>query len=544
MAPPRAPVPHLTARAAHRSPRTRLGRLVEAFTAALLSPVMLIGMVAWLLARMSPMMAAPGVTVTTETAPGGGDLETGRAGTYYVAGLTQRGAVDGPVQLRSLSEYTSKLGERVSYGALYDDLATFFAEGGTRAYVARVVGDAAAVGTLTLQDRAGVPVDTLRIDAKDPGAWSSDVTVEVTDGIVADTFDLIVRHDGDIVENYRNLASPAAAVTATATSGYIRAFDLGSATVAPDNNPAVQAATALSAGDDDRGSVVAADYVTALDRLGADLGAGVVAIPGQTADTVGAGLIAHARATRRLALLAPASGQTVQQASATALALRNTAGAEHAGIFYPWVQVPDGAGGVRTISPEGYVAGVRARTVAAVGTWRAPAGDIARAKYVTGLETDLTEDDIGSLTDDHVNAIRTAFSSVRLYGWRSLSTDQVNYRFLNGRDVLNDVASQLDRQLEQYVFRTIDGRGALFTEVEGTVASVVQPLAAAGGLYANVDAEGNEVDPGFRIDTGPTVNTVETIAAGEVRVAVALRVSPVGELIRVTISKVSLRSEL
>lgn len=542
MAPPCAPVPHLTARAAHRKPRTRLGRIAEAAAAALLAPFIMFAMFAWMLGRLAAAM--PGVEVTTETAPGGGDLETGQAGHYFVAGLTERGDTDAPVVIRSMTEYGRRLGTRVAYGTLYDDLATFFAEGGTRAYVARIVGDAATVGTLTLVDRAGVPVNTLRIDARDPGAWSADVTIEVTDGIVADTFNILVRYGGTLVEAYNNIASPADAVTQLAASSYVTATDLGSATAAPNNNPAVVAATALSAGTDDRASVVAADYTAALARFGTDLGSGAVAIPGQAAATVGAGIIAHARTHRRLALLAPASGQTVEQAAAAALALRNTAGAEHAGLFYPWVQVPDGAGGVRTVSPEGYVAGVRARTIAAVGPWRAPAGDIARSRYITGVELELTEAEIDSLTDDHVNTIRTGFSTVRLYGWRSLSTDAVNYRFLNGRDVLNDVAARLDRELELYVFRTIDGRGALFTEVEGTIASVLQPIAAAGGLYAKTDAEGNEVDPGYRIDTGPTVNTPETVAAGEVRAAVALRVSPVGELIRVTISKVSLRSEL
>lgn len=544
MAPPRAPVPHVTARARHRAPANRAGRLVERVLAALLSPVMLLGMIAMVLVRTSTAMAAPGVTVTTETASGGGDLDSGRAGTYYVAGLTERGDTTSPVEIRSMTEYRRKLGARVAYGALHDDLATFFGEGGTRAYVARVVGDAATVGTLTLQDRAGVPVDTLRIDAANAGAWSANVTIQVEDGVVADTFTLTVRYHGDVVERYTNIASPADAVTQLANSGYVRATDLGSATAAPNNNPAVLAATALSAGADDRASVVAADMVSALDRFGSDLGAGAVAIPGQDADTVGAGLVAHARANRRIALLAPASGQTVAEVSASALALRNTAGAEHAGIFYPWVQIPDGAGGTRTISPEGYVAGVRARTIAAVGSWRAPAGDIARSRYVTGLEADLTEDDVDDLNDDHVNAIRAMFSTVRLYGWRSLSTDTVNYRFLTARDVLNDIAARLDRELEPYVFRTIDGRGALFTEVEGTIANVIQPVAAAGGLYVRTDDEGAQVDPGYAIDTGPTVNTPESIAAGEVRAVVSLRVSPVGEFISVTISKVALNAEL
>jgi hypothetical protein len=36
-------------------------------------------------------------------------------------------------------------------------------------------------------------------------------------------------------------------------------------------------------------------------------------------------------------------------------------------ILYPWVQIPDGVGGIRTISPEGFTAGHRAAAIEAAG---------------------------------------------------------------------------------------------------------------------------------------------------------------------------------
>lgn len=542
MSNPKAPVPHLTARCRHRRPRTQVGRLLEAIAGLLLTPLLVIAH----LGTMFGLMAArsPGVVVETQTASGTGLGTAQAAGTYFVAGLTERGDNVDPVLLRSMGDYRKKVGSRVAYGTLHDDLETFFNEGGQRAYVARVVGGAATKGTLTLKDRAGVPLDTLKIDAKDPGAWSADVTIEVADGIVANTYKLVVRYKTEIVEIYDNLANPPAAVTALAKSGYVRATDLGSATAAPNNNPAVLAATALSAGSDDRASVVAQTYIDALARFGPDLGPGAAAIPGQTAATVGSGLMTHARDHRRIALLATASGQTPTQAETTATSLRNTAGAEFAGLFYPWVETPDGAGGTRKISPEGYVAGVRARAIGQAGTWRAPAGEIAVARHVVGLEKVLTKDEIDSATAEHVNTIRSLAGTTRLYGWRSLSTDTLHYLFLSARDVLNDIAFQAEQALEPFVFRTIDGRGHLFSEVEGTVAGIVEPFRAAGGIFEKTDAEGNRVDIGYSIDTGPTVNTEATIAAGEVRAALSVRPSPVGELVRLLITKVAVGGEL
>lgn len=539
MAPPRAPVPHVVR---PTRPRTATGRAVELLMMLLLAPLLLVAMVGWMLGRLSAFM--PGVTVTTETAPSGGDVTSDAGAAYFVTGLTERGAVDGPVLVRSMTEYRHLLGNRVTYGTLYDDLETFFSEGGGRAWVARVVGAAATVGTLTLNDRAGVPVPTLRIDAKDPGVWAQDVTIEVADGVLPDTYRLIVRHDGDIVETHDNLPDPPAAVAALTTSGYVRATDLGSATAPPANNPAVLAPTALAPGSDDRAAVTAADHVAALARFSTELGAGAVAIPGQPHTAVATDLVAHARTRRRIALLATPEGQTVQEASAAARALRVTTGAEHAGLFYPWVQIPDGGGGVRTISPEGFTAGVRARTIAQRGPWQAPAGEFGTGRHVTGVERELTPDEVDSLTDDHTNCIRLMNAVVRLYGWRSLSADTVNYRFLTARDVMNNVAAQAEARLEQFVFRTIDGRGQIFVEVDNELTDIVEPVRAGGGLYERVGSDGAVLDPGYLIDTGPTINTPATIAAGEIRAQLSLRTSPVGELVHLIIRKVSLRAEL
>jgi phage tail sheath protein FI len=485
-----------------------------------------------------------GVTVTTDAQVSGAAPEAAPASTFFVAGITERGDVDAPVLLRSMSDYKRLLGPRVAYGALFDSLTTFFAEGGSKAYVARAVGPAATVGTLTLVDRAGAPIDTLRIDAKDPGPWSQGVTIEVTDGIVPDSFNLLVREGGEIKERYDNLLSPADAIAKLTTSGYVRATNLASATAAPNNNPAVMAPTALSAGADDRGAVTFATMITALDRFGSDLGAGMVAIPGQSAANVATGVIAHARATGRVDALAPTAGSSVSSTGNQARALRNIAGAEHAGFFAPWVQVPDGAGGIRTISPEGYVAGLRARAHLEAGPWKVPAGEAGKARYVLGVEQQFTRADIDSLADDHVNVIRQTGSSVRLYGYRSLSTDFLTWGMLTVRDLLNHLAVEGERRLERFVFRTIDGKGHLFAEAEGELLDLVEPIRKAGGLYERRTEAGEFVDPGYLIDTGPGVNTDDSLARNEMRVALFVRPSPTAELIRLTITRAAFRSDL
>jgi hypothetical protein len=488
-----------------------------------------------------------GVQVLTGARPGPSDLLSAPASTYFVAGISERGDVVNPVVVRSMAEYAAVLGDRVAYGALYDDLDAFFGEGGVRAYVARVVGPAASVGTLTLVDRAGAPASTLRIDAANPGAWSTRLSVQVDNDAITNTFKLTILYDGLPVEVYPGLVSPADAAARLTASALVKVTNLGSATAAPNSNPAVLAATALSAGNDDRASIVSASYVAALARFTSDLGAGAVAIPGQPATNVGAGLIAHvsARNVNRIALLSPAAATSQSVAISDAAALRSTSGSEFAGYFFPWVTVADGVGGTRTIAPTGYVAGVRARLQNGTGgPWQAPAGEVAIAQHIVGVESAITADQASTLHDSRVNPIRPIAGALRLYGWRSLSSDELNYRRLLARDTLNYVAVAAAAALEQFVFKPVDGKGHLFARIAAEIQAILEPIHQAGGLYELHDAGGNLVDPGYLIDTGPNINTPAVLANNEVRVAVSMRLSPGAELITLTVTKVAFTSTL
>lgn len=480
---------------------------------------------------------AIGVQVDTVLPPSGGGVNEVDPRTFFVTGLAQRGDTVNPIIIRSSVEARALLGDRVTFGALADQIDAFFGEAGEnsgRVIAARVVGPAATVGLLNLVDRAAVPVNTLRINAKDAGTWSSGITVQVLDGTAANTFTLVVRY-GEDVETFADLASPAAAVTALTASSYVRGQDLASATAAPNNNPVVLAATALSAGTDDRAAVTATDLVNALGRFGKDLGPGLVAIPGQPHSTVATGLAAHARTHGRIAVTSPALGTTPTQAGTAARALRTTAGADYLGFVYLWQQVPDGAGGTRLISPEGVVAGLRARLNR---TWAAPAGEAGITRYSLGAERTLTAEEINTLDDDAVTTFRQVLGGVRLYGWRSLSLNTADFRNLSTRDYLNALAFRARRALERFAHTVIDGKRQLFQQVDNELIALVAADAAEGALFAGAN------DPGYKVDTGPGVNTPQSIAAGEIRAVLAVRQSPVGSLVRLTIRKVQLTAAL
>lgn len=486
-------------------------------------------------------MAAPGVVVTTSTRSGPLGTPRAASGQYFVIGLAERGPTDVATKINSLGDYRRLFGERVTYGALYDDLAMFFETGGTQAWVVRAVGAAATKGTLTLSDGAGSPVPTIRIDAANEGAWSSRIKVQVeVGGAGANSRKITIRLDDNVVEVQNNLTSVAGIVTAFARSPYVRATDLGSASAAPLNLPAVNAAggVVLSAGTDDRAAVNAARLTALLPLFKIGLGDGSVSAPGYGA-AMHTALQAHAADNRRVAILTGARGDSVTTLSTTGLGLASNG--QHAGLFAPWVQVGDGAGGTRTISPEGYVAGSRAKAHETAGPWQPGAGELSINSYIIGLDQEFTRADAETLDASRVSPIRTVQGRARIYGWRSLSGNEVDYASLTVQDLLNRLVTEAEMRLEQFVFRTVDGRGQLFSQMAGVLVGFLEPIKAAGGIFERIDPlTGDLLDQGYSVNVGPNLNTAETLARNEVRAEIAVRPSPNASLITLSIVKAGL----
>lgn len=485
-------------------------------------------------------MAAPGVVVSTAVRSGPTGTPRAASGQYFAVGITERGSVEKATKINSLGDFRRVYGERVTYGALYDDLAAFFEAGGTQAHVLRIVGAAAIKGTLTMMDGTAVtPLQTIKVDAQNPGAWSSRLTVQVevgSDG--ANSRKVTLRLDGEVVEQYNNLLTVADIVNRFAASPYVRLSDLGSVSTAPANLPAVVAATPLSPGTDDRAAINAALITAKLPLFTVGLGDGAVAAPGYGASMHSA-LLSHAKLHRRVAILAGPRGATAGDLAALGLGLGATSGAEYGGLFGPWVQVSDNAGGVRVISPEGFVAASRAKAHEQFGPWQPAAGEGSISPYIIGTDVELSNADGATLEAARVSPIRVVAGRLRLYGWRSLSSNETDYFSLTVADTLNRLVTECELRLEPFVFRTIDGRGQLLSQMAGILIGVLEPIRSAGGLYERVVA-GEVLDPGYSVDVSQAVNTVESLAKNEVRAAVAARLSPNAQTITLTIVKVGL----
>lgn len=481
----------------------------------------------------------PGVQVTTSVKNGPSTPLRAASGQAFFSGLSERGPSDAAVLIRGLADYEAVFGARPAYGFLYDTVKTYFDEGGQQAYVTRVVGVDATKGTILLKDRATpTPGDTLTVNAASAGAWSGDLKIVIEDGAITNTAKITVLYRNEPVEIQNNIPDIATAIQRFRESTYIDLVNMGSVAVGPLALPA-KGTFSLTAGDDMRGAVTQEAYVKSLENFIEGYGDGAVAIPG-VGPGVHDGIIQHARRNRRIALLSHNDGASQVELNQAVAAASN----DGAGLFVPWVQVNDGAGGIRNAPPEGFVAACRARAHDTVGPWRAPAGGIAVARNLIGLAKEYTKAEAESLDASRISVIRRVAQTTRLYGWRSLSVDEQNYGFLSARDLLNRLVVESEKRLEEYVFAPIDAKNQLLSAINGELVGVVEPMRQAGGLFEQIDGNGQQIDPGYKIETGSTVNSTASLSNNEVRARLSVRLSPTGALVSLDIVKVGLLSGL
>lgn len=485
------------------------------------------------------MATAPGtiVNIVATSSPNNPPATTGA---FFAIGQAARGALGVAVPISSMTQYVSAFGIRTFNGAtptLYDALDAFFMEGGTQAYVARVSGPSAVAASHTFADRAGTPLSTITVTALGPGTWGNSVQVAVANGTVSNTFVLTITN-GIITEVSPNLSSPTDAVNwAAASSATVTITNLGSATAAPNNNPAVVSATSLTAGTDDTAPADSA-WVTALVAFPTDLGPGQVAAPGRTTPTVWNGLITHAQAFNRFALL---DGQNTATAATIASDASSASAAatdpSYGFMLAPWVTYsgspPSAAVPTfpRTVAPSGTVAGLMARSdssgnnadVAAAG-----ANGISRAAL--GVTQTYTAADRGTLDAAGVGVIRLYRGNVQLYGYTSMALDP------NWSDVGNDrlrmqIVDSVRLIGDQFDFVDIDAGGHVASAFGGQITALLQGLWAAGALY------GTSASSAFFVNVGPSVNTPVTAQARQLIAQVGVRMSPTADVVIISITR-------
>jgi phage tail sheath protein FI len=485
------------------------------------------------------MPLRPGTQVLVKNAPPARSAPTD-TGVWFVVGQTDSGPTAATL-IRSMDDFIRIFGTRQSFSSsLYDAVELFFREGGSAAYVSRVVGPAAVTASKNLLD-AGAGI-SLVVKALGPGAGSTTTTgnslkVAVVAGSVGGTYVIqILDSNNVLLETSPNLTTQQDAITWSAFSQYVT-ITLGATALVP----AVAAAAALTGGADDRNNITDTQWLAALNLMGRSLGPGNVSAPGRTTDVGHTQLLDHAAANNRVALLDlpdSATGATLTTSATNAKATGNGA---YGGAFWPWIIIPGTvAGTFRTVAPSALVAGRAAATDALYGPDTPAAGEYGQSNFATGLSqlgVDATTRDAWNTAG--INVIRSLGNlGIRIYGWRSLAdpVSQPNLLDLSVPRYLMGLVARALNVGEQFMFKPIDGQGRTIQAYGGALTAICQGDWESGQIYGVIASEA------FNVDVGPSVNTPSVLAGNELRANIAVRPSPDAELVTVQIVNVPITS--
>jgi phage tail sheath protein FI len=340
-------------------------------------------------------------------------------------GWAPRGPVDRAVRLTSFPDFERAFGGLDTRSLLGYSVKHFYDNGGSDAYVLRIAKDALP---------ASASIDNLNVSANSPGDWARHYQVRATeraDDATRFRLDVLHKASGAVVESFENLSMDDANERSVKTivngrSTFITVDTAGTAT--PNGGPVDlgggDAGTVIGPSSADFQAAVAAsfDQGNAADRISLF---NIVCVPGLADAATIKTLQTHCRARRAFLIVDGEEAETVANMPTKVSAVIGP-DVRNAALYYPWVRAPDPLkrGAVRAFPPCGFVAGVYARTDAARGVWKAPAGSDAGLTGAVALAITMSDRENGQLNPRAINCLRTlpVYGNV-VWGARTLDGD-------------------------------------------------------------------------------------------------------------------------
>jgi hypothetical protein len=453
----------------------------------------------------------------------------------------------------SLAAVTQTFGVRQTFSFLYDGAEAAFAEGCPGMWVSRVAAASATQASLNLSDGTAT---TMTVKAIGPGAYGNAQSIQILtsvddSSIPVGSFKIRVIEAGVIIEDSPVFADKASAEAWAPTSGKGNAQTFTLTDAAGTGVPVRLAATAMTGGNDQRGSLADSDWQTAISRFTIDLGPGQIAAPGQTASTRQLMLVAHALANNRHALLDLPDTPTIATLTA-AMATINAApssGARFCSAYWPWAQTPPLTGqfGVRTVPWSMVQMGLFARAEDEGGdAGIAAAGEQhGVCRFAQGLSQDVgsvSTVNLTSLDDAGVNVARMIYGidGPVEYGNRtprSRTSDPI-WAEASGSRLVMEIAARGDEILRNYVHHRSSAvdRAQCQLELGAMLEGFRVPNNA---LYGATPQEAYSVDC-----TSSQANSAAQLQAGLFRALISLRTSPTPSTVRLELTRVSITNQI
>lgn len=468
----------------------------------------------------------PGVNVITRTSVTT-QIPPTQTDTAFIVVTSLQGRIDQPVLVRSMNDFINNFGARASYSIAYDWLDAFFNEAnGGQVYVMRVTGTSATVDTFTFND-AGAAAAILVYSI---GPAASGLSVAIVSGVAPSSFNIVVTGlpDGSTLTS-PDLLTEADAVNWGNAQRLIRVGALGT------NPPANHVAAALTGGVDNHSTVTDAQRVAALALIPQGLGCGQVCIPGSTTEVIQAGVLNHAAAYNRYAILDTtdtASTSTLTGLAAACQADSNVgAGSLDNGMMVcDWQTIPGLVPNTtRTVPPSAIVCALIARSDRATGNPnRAAAGASGIVNYALGkTQTDWTDAQTNQLVAAGVNPFRVIYQAERFYSFRTLVNPSIAPVMIMG------TAARLIMAIVDKGYKI--GQSVMDDQIDGQFHEASKYGSRIGAMLLNYYTMGAlfgaTAPNAYVVDTGPDVNTPTTIANRELHAAVGIVPAPFAETI-------------
>lgn len=501
----------------------------------------------------------PGVYIE-EIPSGARAIEGVGTSTACFIGYATRGPVGVPVLISSWDDYTRQFGElrEVKSSTRGDDLglsvSAFFLNGGSKAYVVRLVAKGSAIASQgTLSNQAATKL--LDVQAVNPGAWADGLVFRLTpkalpagstppgNNFLAEVGRLKPATGGGTVfvpeENLGEVNGDD-----NAANGLLQVINKSSrrvklslhtgvttATLAAALNSAYNGAETLSgtlANGDDGDAPAVGDYTPVLTDLLKVRDINILLLPGVfKGDAANTAIIdaavAHCeKIGNRMLMVDIAPGtQLTDLAAVNALDLPTST---YAVTYYPWTRInnpfynPDtnpSADRTVLVSPGATAAGLWAKTDARRGVWKAPAGIEFPVLGVSSLEYVVEDPEQDFLNPAGVNALRRmpGFGPV-VWGARTRSTRaNPEWRYVPVRRTALFIEESVYGGIQWAVFEPNDSR--LWSSLRANIESFMNGLFRVGAFQGDKASDAYFV----RCGLGQTM-TQDDIDRGQVIVLV------------------------
>ena len=473
----------------------------------------------------------PGVFVE-EVPSGAYPIEGVGTSTGGFVGIATKGAVNVSKLVTNWSQFVKHFGDYRRDSDLAYAVYGFFLNKGRRCFVTRVASSTAAIASVTLQDRAATPVDTLQVQALNEGEWGNDLSIDIEDGsdVPADEFMIAVKEQGELVELWDNLSMDEAKENfaenvINGRSSYIQVKDLDSESTAPDDRPSVQSATPLADGADGITDITDSDFIgSQADKSGLYAFDDVdevnsIAVSGRTSQTlIQAGLdYCAGRADCGFAADCP-SNQTPQEVKT----FRELFDSSYAYFYYPRIQINDPLTKTLKLVPtSGHMMGIFARNDGERGVHKAPANEVVYG--AVGLEYNVTDGEQEILNPAGVNCIRSFRGrGIRVWGARTMSSDP-NMRYIHKRRFLMFVEESIAEGTEWAVFEPNDE--VLWGKIIRSASAFLKRQWMEGALF------GETPETAFYVKCDEETNPTEVRGAGQVVTEIGVNIVETAEFV-------------